>query len=140
MGVLPEDWTLPEITPFNKAWFTSGTLAVQVCTRCGARQHPPEEICYACGSPELSTVELSPRGTVHSYTIAHYPVNRALAGSVPYAVVLVSLDDAPEVRVIGNLPDVPIDHVRIGMAVEAFWDERPAEDGQVIRLVQWQPA
>jgi uncharacterized OB-fold protein len=140
MGVLPDDWTLPDITPINKAWFTSAQLAVQVCARCGARQHPPEEVCHACGGFEFSTETFSPKGTVYSYTIAHYPVNRALAASVPYAVVLVSLDEAPDVRVIGNVTDVPVEEIHIGMPVQAVWDERTAEDGQVIRLVQWHPA
>ena len=49
--VLPEDWALPALTPFNEAWFTSGALAVQRCTSCATLQHPPEEICHACGGP-----------------------------------------------------------------------------------------
>ena len=49
MGVLPDDWALPALTPFNEAWFTSGALVVQRCTSCGTLQHPPEEICHVCG-------------------------------------------------------------------------------------------
>ena len=48
---------------------------------------------------------------------------------MPYAVVLVSLDAAPDLRVVGNLLDVPVDEVAIGMPVEATWEERTAEDG-----------
>ena len=64
----------------------------------------------------------------------------ARSDGVPYAVVLVSLDDAPELRVVGNMPGVPIEDIRIGMAVEAIWEERHADDGAVILLPQWQPA
>jgi uncharacterized OB-fold protein len=74
---------------------------------------------------------------VHSYTVVHHAVNAALAGSVPYAVVLVALDELPEVRVVGNVLDVPAAEVHIGMAVLATFPERVADDGEVLRLPQW---
>ena len=46
----------------------------------------------------------------------HYAANRALAESVPYTVVLVSLDEAPAIRVVGNIPGTD---VHIGMPVVA---------------------
>ena len=140
VGAMPDNWSLPEITARNEAWFTSGTLAVQRCTACSVRQHPPEELCHACGGTRFSYDAVAPRGTIFSYTVAHYAVNRALADAVPYAVVLVSLDDAPDVRVIGNLPGVPLEEVRIGVPVVAHWEESTADDGTVVRLPQWQPA
>ncbi len=146
MGVLPDDWALPALDARNTVWFTSGQLAVQRCAGCGTAQHPPEEVCHRCGSMSFDHVAVAPRGTVHSYTVAHYPVHPALAGSVPYTVVLVSLDEAPQVRVVGNLVGdravgaAPAgDEIIIGMPVEAFWEEREV-DGQVVRLPQWRPA
>ena len=138
---LPQDWALPQLTPFNEAWFTSGALAVQRCTSCATLQHPPEEICHACGAMSFDTKTLAPTGTVYSYTVCHYAANNALASAVPYTVVLVSLDDAPHIRVVGNLVgEQGGDGVRIGMPVVATWDERTAEDGTVILLAQWVPA
>jgi len=134
---MPDGWTLPAITPFNEAWFTSGALAVQRCTTCATLQHPPEEICHVCGAMSFDTVTLAPRGTVASYTVVHYAAHRSLAEAVPYTVVLVSLDDAPDLRVVGNLDG---DDVHIGMAVVPYWDERVADDGTVVRLPQWQRA
>lgn len=140
MGALPADWGLPVITPVNEAWFTSGALMLQHCTACDVIQHPPEEICHRCGGTEFAYEPVEPHGTVHSYTVAHYPVNPGLAEAVPYAVVLVSLDAAPQVRVVGNMPDTPPDEVRIGMPVVAYWEERSAGDGPVILLPQWRPS
>ena len=137
MTALPEGWTLPELTPFNRAWFTSGALAVQRCASCATPQHPPEEICHRCGAMTFDTTTLAPRGTVASYTVVHYAAHPALADAVPYTVVLVSLDDAPNVRVVGNLDG---DAVHIGMAVVPYWEERIAEDGTPILLPQWRPA
>jgi uncharacterized OB-fold protein len=140
MGVMPEGWALPAVDDANREWFTSGAVTVQRCQQCGTRQHPPEELCHHCGALDLGHEVLAPTGTVHSYTVAHYPVNRALADAVPYAVVLVSLDDAPELRVVGNVVDVAPDAISIGMRVVATWEERSIDDGTVIQLPLWRAA
>jgi uncharacterized OB-fold protein len=136
-GVLPAGWAVPALDPCNREWFTSGTLAVQRCQRCATLQHPPEEICHACGSLELGTTPLTGRGTVHSFTVVHYAASPALAGAVPYTVVLVSLDDAPRLRVVGNLLE---GDARIGLPVRAVWEERTTDDGTTVILPQWLPA
>lgn len=143
VGALPADWALPQLTPFNKAWFTSGAIAIQRCVACSTLQHPPEEVCHACGAMGFDTVTLAPTGTVHSYTVVHYAAHAALAAAVPYTVVLVSLDDAPQLRVVGNLVGDGHDDevaVHIGMPVVATWEERTAEDGTAVLLAQWRPA
>lgn len=137
VSVLPQDWALPTLTPFNEAWFMSGAIVIQRCTSCASLQHPPEEICHACGAMAFDTATLAPTGTVHSYTVCHYAANSALAQSVPYTVVLVSLDDAPQIRIVGNMAGTD---VTIGMPVVATWEERTAEDGTAILLPQWLPA
>ncbi len=139
-GPLPRDWALPVVNHTNEAWFTSGALALQECETCGVLQHPPEEICHACGAMSFGTRVVAPTGTVHSYTVVHHSVNPRLDGSVPYAVVLVALDDAPDLRVVGNLLDVPVEEVAIGMAVVATWEPLTGEDGATVLLPQWQRA
>jgi uncharacterized OB-fold protein len=136
-GALPEDWALPVVNEVNRAWFTSQELALQQCTACGRVQHPPEEICRVCGSMAFTTAVVPPTGTVYSYTVVHHPVNAALEAAVPYVVVLVSLDERPEVRVVGNLLDVDRDEAAIGLPVETVWLERRAEDGDTVWLPQW---
>lgn len=139
MSALPDDFALPRIDAFNGPWFTSGTLAVQQCAQCDVLQHPPEEICHACGSMTFGHRVLTPRGTIYSYTVVHHPTSNALAASVPYVVVLVSIDEEPAVRVLGNLVDAPLGAARIGLPVEAVWDERRTDDGTVILLPRWRP-
>jgi len=136
-GSLPRDWALPALDGTNRAWFTSGALALQECAACHGLQHPPEEICHECGSMEFVARTVLPTGTVYSYTIVHHAVHPALEASVPYAVVLVALDEAPEVRIVGNLLGAAMSEVEIGLPVEAMWEERPTEDGTVVRLPQW---
>jgi uncharacterized OB-fold protein len=137
-GAMPEGWTLPVVTPFNHDWFTTGEIAIQTCEACGERQHPPEEICPVCGSMSFTTSILPATGTVYSYTVVHHSVASALDAAVPYTVVLVSLDAAPHLRVVGNLVGGP--DVAIGMPVTARWMERIGEDGTKVLLPQWQPA
>ena len=136
-GELPTDWALPRLDAVNRPGLTAGALALQQCTVCGAVQHPPEEICCRCGSIGFTTRVVAPAGTVHSYTVVRHAVNAALEASVPYVVVLVSLDEVPEVRVVGNLLDTAPEDVTIGMAVETVWQDRVTEDGETVRLPQW---
>lgn len=134
---MPDGWALPALDPLTKEFFTSGRIAIQACKACSALQHPPEEVCYACGGMELGLRESCGTGTVYSYTIVDYPVHPALRERVPYAVVLVSLDDLSGVRVVGNLLDVAPDDIRIGLPVRAVFEEIDAGDGQRILLPQW---
>lgn len=138
--MLGADWTLPGLTPLNREWFSHGEIRVQSCEGCGALQHPPEEICSRCGSMKFSFTTVAPRGTVHSFTVAHYAVNRALTERVPYAVVLVTLDEHPEVRIIGNVLDADPGDIRIGMGVVGTWEERTNADGDTVHLLQWRAA
>lgn len=135
---MPPGWTLPALDTFDQVWFTSATLAVQACAACGTRQHPPEEVCHHCGGTAFDHDVLAPTGTVHSYTVAHYAAHPALADAVPYAIVLVALDDDPSIRVLGNLVDGDPRAVRIGDQVEAVWESRRDDDGEVL-LPQWRP-
>jgi len=137
MPALPADWALPQLTPINEAWFTSGEIGVQRCLGCATLQHPPEEVCHACGSMDFDVQVLEPMGTICSFTVVHYAANAALAASLPYTVVLVSLDGAPALRVVGNL--LGEDRATIGMPVVAEWEERTAEDGTRVLLPQWRP-
>jgi len=133
---MPDRWTLPALDARNRAFFTSGRLVLQKCARCGVVQHPPEEMCHACHSMDFETRECRGRGTVYSFIVAHHAANPALRERVPYAVILVSLDEMPEVRIVGNLLDVSPDRVWIGMPVRTVW-ERIEESGETLQLPQW---
>jgi len=127
-------WTVPAVDDTNREWFTSGAMTLQQCHDCGAIQHPPEEICHSCGGLDFESRVVRPSGRVVSYTVAHHSVHPALDAHVPYTIVLVSLDEVPEVRVVGNLLD---GDVEIGMPVVATWEEHAADDGTVVLLPQW---
>ena len=135
--ILPEGWTLPAIEPRNEAFFCSGRLVLRRCVDCGFVQHPPEDVCAECQGVAFEACESLGRGHVHSYTVAHHPAHPSLAEHVPYAVVLVELDDHPHVRVVGNLLGVSPESVHIGQALRAIWEEVEDGEGRLLKLPQW---
>ena len=78
----------------------------------------------------------APARQVFSWTVIHRSQTPGFEADTPYAVVLVELDEAKGVRMIGNLVSCPPDRLAAGLAVEAVFT--PAADGAVT-LVNWQP-
>jgi uncharacterized OB-fold protein len=136
---LGEDWLLPALDAKNHAWFTSGRLALQACVRCAALQFPPEDACRSCGSFELGTRAVSGRGTVESVAVVHHAVHPLLRPRVPYAVALVGLEDAPHVRLLGNVLNRTHGEVAIGDRVRVAFEElSDPESGETLRIPQWE--
>ena len=135
---LGDEWLLPALDARNRAWFTSGELRLQQCQRCDRVQFPPEDVCRACGSLELGAKASAGRGAVESVVVVHHAVHPALRSHIPYAVVLVALDDAP-VRLLGNVLNRPPDDIAIGARVRVVFEEvLDPESGEVLRIPQWE--
>jgi len=92
-------------------------------------------MCPSCRSLDSRFATHSGRGSVYSYVVCHPPVLPAFRDLVPYVVVVVSLDDAPGIRLVGNLLDCPAEALCIGLPVEVAFQE--VEEGVV--LPQWRP-
>jgi len=138
---LGDDWLLPALDDRNRAWFTSGELSLQQCRRCERVQFPPEDVCRACGSFELAARAIAGRGEVASVAVVHHAVHPALRSRVPYAVVLVALDDAPHVRLLGNVLNRAPGDVAIGARVRVVFEEvKDPESGEALRIPQWEVA
>ena len=102
-------------------------------------QFPPEEACRSCGSFELGARASAGLGRVESVAVVHHPVHPALRPHVPYAVVLVSLDDAPGVHLLGNVLNRAPGEIAIGERVRvAFEEVRDPESGETLRIPQWE--
>jgi uncharacterized OB-fold protein len=138
---LPEAWPLPAVDDLTRDFFTTGKLLLQQCMRCGTVQHPPEEVCYRCQGMEFRPVESAGRGTIYSFMVTHHPVSPALREAVPYNIALVQLDDYPDIRVIGNVLNVPNESLAIGMPVRAVWEDvTDKASGDRLLIPQWEPA
>ena len=110
---------LPLLTPENTAYWSGGARCELMIARCGACRtsvHPPEPICPVCLSRDVVAAPVAGTGVVHSFTINHQAWVEGLA--VPFALVVVDLDDVPGVRVTGEWAGSAPDDVAIGRAVE----------------------
>ena len=114
---------VPEVTAELRPFFAAardGRLVVQRCRACGERRFPPREICSHCLSREVEWVAAEGRGKILSYNVMHQVYHPGFAAEIPYAVVLVELDDGG--RMISNLVDCPVERVTIGLPVEAVFE------------------
>ncbi|MFJ5968024.1 Zn-ribbon domain-containing OB-fold protein [Streptomyces sp. NPDC093060] len=116
-----------------------GELRVQACGECGEFRFPPRPCCPHCQSFASEWRAVSGRGLVWSYVLPHPPLLPEYAEQAPYNVVVVELEDAPRIRLVGNLVSragAPLDsldprRIRIGGRVQVVFS-----DG----LPQWVPA
>ena len=123
---------LPLVTP-DTAFFWDGTAAgelrIQRCAKCGVLRHPPGPMCPACGEASTAGVAggegytvAAGTGEVFSYVVHHHP---PVPGKrLPMVVALVQLPEG--VRILGEMPGVRPDQVRIGLPVRVTFT-RPGE-------------
>ena len=135
----PADWPLPQITDVNRAFFTAGVLTLQRCRSCAMVQHPPHELCHHCQADTFDYVEASGLGTVDNVTIVHHAGDTRLAERVPYNVVIVTPDDHPQIRIVGNVVNADSAAVDIGAAVRCvFTAVSDSDTGETLTLPQWE--
>lgn len=115
---------LPELTPFNSWFWTSGedgTLRVQGCEDCDTLVHPPTPICPSCRSLDRRVVDVSGKATVIGFTVNHH---QWLPGfDPPYVIANVALAEDPSVRLTTNIVGCDPDDVAIGQIVEVSFEQ-----------------
>ena len=134
------DLLLPDVDdpvtgPFWQAC-AAGELRIQACASCGRRRMPPRPMCPWCRSLDARWDAVAPTGTVWSFAVPHPPLLPAYAERVPYAVLVVVLDDDPAIRLVGDTATgVDPSAIAIGDAVEVAF-EQAADD---VWLPRWAP-
>lgn len=124
----PSARPIPEVSPALAPYFAAaraGRLVVQRCTGCSALRFPPRELCSACLATEATWQEVSGRGEIFSYYVMHQVYHQGFAAEVPYAVVVVKLEEGP--KLTSNVVDCPLDEIAIGMPVEVVFEELSPE-------------
>lgn len=132
-----EEWAkpLPQIDNVNAEYWQAareGRLLVQQCPACGHRQWYPRALCTECGA-EPEWLETAGRGTVHTFTIIRQQGIPAFKAELPYAVVMVDLEEGP--RVFGAMPGVDVARVAIGLPVEVYFVAAADDTG----VPYWRP-
>jgi len=110
-----------------------GRLVYAACPSCDRAVHPPLPYCPSCGTNEpIGWRQASGGGTLYGFTTVAHQVHPAFPA--PYTVVLVALDDAPDVRLTGMIPGTPA--LTIGQAMSVWFEDK----GQDVVLPQWRAA
>ncbi|HYR97172.1 MAG TPA: Zn-ribbon domain-containing OB-fold protein [Candidatus Binatus sp.] len=115
---------LPQMTPEMRPFWEAARrheLVVQRCRGCGTPRFPARDICSRCLSREAEWAPVSGRGTVFSYTVMHQIYHPAFAAEVPYAVIVVELEEGA--RLLSNLVGCPVGDIAPGMPVEAVFED-----------------
>ena len=105
-----------------------GQLIIQRCRSCGFYIHLPRPVCRRCQSFDLGHEAVSGRGEVYSFNIMHQVYHPGFAAEIPYAVVVVKLEEGA--RITSNVVGVKPHDIRCGMPVEVTFEE--VENGVVL--------
>ncbi len=109
-----------------------GRLAYRACNACDHAIHPPTDHCPYCGGWDTAWREAKGTGRLHSWSVVAHQVHPAFP--VPHTLVVVTLDDAPAVRLMGRLDGAP--DLAEGMPMRVWFET--LEPG--VTLPQWRPA
>lgn len=117
---------MPVATALTDAYWRAaaeGKLAIQHCRGCARWIHFPERCCAACGSNDLGWDDVSGRGFIATFSVIH---RSFVAGfeAEPYVIAWIDLPEQKGLRVFGNVVGCAPDGVRIGMAVELWFEQR----------------
>ncbi|MDH6450906.1 MULTISPECIES: OB-fold domain-containing protein [unclassified Streptomyces] len=110
---------------------TRGELRVQACADCGELRFPPRPCCPHCQSFGSEWRPVSGRGRVWSYVVPHPPLLPDYAAQAPYNVIVVELEEAPRIRLVGNLvgaagarlDSFDLGRIRIGARVHVVFSD-----------------
>ncbi len=93
----------------------------QRCPECLKVYVPPRGSCAACGVPTQEEVELPPSGIVTTFCVVNVPFYGQKI-KIPYVTGTILLDGA-DIGFMHLLQEVEADEVRMGMRVEAIWQD-----------------
>jgi uncharacterized OB-fold protein len=114
---------LPILRGYTKEffeWCHKQELRFQRCQKCGTWRHPPRPMCTSCHSLRWEWAPSKGKGKVYCWTTVHQALDPAFAEAVPYAAVVVELDEGP--RLTTWVTGISSDDLRVGMPVELWFD------------------
>jgi uncharacterized OB-fold protein len=97
-----------------------GRLCFQRCSACGRWRHLPRNLCAGCGSAEWNWQPSSGRGRVFSWTVTHQALLRDFPEPVPYAVLVVELEEG--VRMVAGLRGLAPSELVLDLPVEVVFE------------------
>ena len=108
----------PRLSEFTQTFWSAlgqGRWQTSCCKACGKQTFPPKPVCPHCWSTEIEWTELSPRGTLYSWTRIH-AAPAVFAAESPYACGIVDLDNG--IRLACRLVERDDRPLAVGQPVE----------------------
>lgn len=126
---------LPTPSAVTAPYFAAAARGELIFRRCdgGHAFHYPRSLCPVCHSTQLEWEQASGRGEVVSFAVVHRPPWDSLPRNTPYVVVLVLLEEGPQL--LSTLEQVAPADVKIGMVVQAAF-ERVSDVLGLVRFVR----
>jgi uncharacterized OB-fold protein len=119
-----------DVGPDGKGYLVGGH-----CPGCGAFYFPARSVCSRCLCGDLERVPLCSSGSLYTYTVIHQSLPQF---QTPYILGYVDLDD--NVRVAGQLVDVDVDALELGMRLTTQVEPRENADGDLVLWFRFGPA
>jgi len=107
-------------------------LVYRACDDCDRAIHPPTDHCPYCGGWNTAWRESRGTGRLHSWTTVTHQIHPAFP--TPFTLVVVTLDDAPAVRLMGRMDGAP--DLAEGLPMKVWFET--LEPG--VTLPQWRLA
>jgi uncharacterized OB-fold protein len=102
------------------AWCARGELRLRRCGACREWCHVPRVTCPNCAATDWSWERVKGTGRVYTWTVVHRAMHPAFMDAVPYAVVVVELDEGP--RLVSGIVDCPPEELVMEMPVEVVFE------------------
>jgi uncharacterized OB-fold protein len=100
-------------------------LCFQRCGECGTWRHLPRYLCASCHSGNWEWAESCGRGVIFSWTVTHRPMHPAFTPSLPFAAVIVELEE--QIRMVSGVRGIANEDLALDLPVEVIF-ERVASD------------
>ena len=121
-------------SPINRSFgrkLREGKIVGHKCPSCSLVYTPPRGYCPICvvETSEADEVEISDTGIVTSWTVLTPIQYHGQTERDDYALASVLLDGADGTIGQQRLVDVELDHIRMGLRVEAVWSDGTDTEG-----------
>lgn len=126
---------LPRPTPVTQAFWDAAREHRFILPRRGDGSYfwYPRALTPGALDDDWAWAPATGRGVVYSYTIDRRGSALAFSGDVPYVIAIIELEEGPHFTT--NVVGCPVDDVRVGMPVEAVFDDVDA----TTTLVKFRP-
>jgi uncharacterized OB-fold protein len=128
---------LPHIDEESRPWWEAAQrheLYVQKCRDCGDLRFHPRAQCTSCLSSRTEWIRCKGTGKIYTFTVTRQNQAAGFRDSLPYVMAWVEVDEG--LKMLTNIVDCPPEQVKIGMPVEAVFDDVTPE----VTLVKFRPA